>query len=318
MPAATDEEVEASAPQTTDPAAQVENAIPQPAARPAPAPVPAMPMRMPRPSEQYRQGGLTFTAPGGTKPAGTGFDSPDYQRQVEAYQMQVIQHAKNVREAEKDVMSARKMLGVLKADREIAAGVPPDQAIFKNLHLLTTPGSAQNRMAQPVPKPYGTEITAGTNRIPAIVTPGPGGAQHTQIVPRSAMPQPDFKPSVEEVAPGVKAIRLSPNRYQLLERPNVRGTPSELQKVQHEIWKSDLTALQRQKGKTPIPEEQAAIQTKIDTIERKMLESARGGSESKSAPAKGDRVTIIKSGKKFTVPRSQLDQAVKEGYAEVK
>jgi len=263
---------------STDPAAQVENAVPQPAARPSPAPVPAMPMRMPRPGQQYTQRGLTFTMPGAERPAPIGADSPDYQRQVEAWQMQVMRHAKNVQEAEKDLASARKMLGVLDADRRIRAGENPDQAIFKNLHLLTTPGSAASRMAQPVPKPYGTTIAAGTNQIPAIVTPGPGGAQHTQIVPRSAMPQPEFKPQVVEVAPGVKAIQISPQHFQLLERPNVRGTPTQLEKVQHEIWKSDLAALQRAKGKTDDPAQQTSIQTKIDAIEGKMLAGARGGS----------------------------------------
>jgi hypothetical protein len=110
-------------------------------------------------------------------------------------------------------------------------------------------------------------------------------------------------------------VQVSPQRFQYIKTSEKQ---TEEQKVQHEIYKSELSALQRAKGKTSIPEDQAAIQTKIDTIERKMLESARGGSESKAAPAKGERVTIIKSGKKFTVPRSQLQQAIDEGYSEAK
>lgn len=249
---------------------------PPPVARPMAPPQPA-PI-IPGPNGTYQQGGLTFTRPSAVRRAPQGFDSPSYQRRVEQEQMQIMRQAKNVQQAEKDVSSARRMLGLLKADREIAAGAPPEKAIYQNLHLLTTPGTASGnnafRTMAPVPKPYMANFNANGENVPAVVTPGPGGQQRTQFVPRSAMPQTEFKASIEEIAPGVKAAKLGPNHYQLLDRPNVRGTPTQLEKVQQEIWRGNLSALQRAKAKTPIPEEQQRIQTQIDKLERQMLQAA--------------------------------------------
>lgn len=211
-------------------------------------------------------------------PGGQTANDPAYQQQLEGEQMAIFRQAKNVAQAEKDVAAARRMLGILNADRDVASGVPVDKAIYKNLPMLVSPsekGAMGNyRNLRPVPPPYQQNFQVGTNQVPAVITPGPGGAQRTQFIPRSSMPTPEFKASVEEIAPGIKAAKLGPNHYQLLDRPNVRGTPTQLEKVQHEIWKSDLTALQKAKSRTPVPEEQAKIQTQIDATQKKMLDAA--------------------------------------------
>jgi len=306
-------------PTDTEDAVDTANLGPLPPVQPRPVdtanlgplpPIQAPQRFQPPPAPPVRSGG-------GTAPH---LSAGAYQDQLESEQLAIYRQAKNVAQAEKDVASARRMLGILNADRDVASGVPVDKAIYRNLPFLVSPSErgamANYRNLRPVPPPYQQNFQVGTNQVPAVITPGPGGAQRTQFIPQSAIPKPEFKASIEEIAPGIKAAKLGPNHYQLLERPNIKGTPTQLEKVQHEIWRGDLKSLER-KLEFADPKAQPAIQAQIDETKKKMLDAAataKGG--------KGDRVRVDKmvGGKlqKMTVPRSQLSQAVNEGWEEIK
>lgn len=53
---------------------------------------------------------------------------------------------------------------------------------------------------------------------------------------------------------------------------------------------------------------------RVDATESLMRRAGEIGGGGKAAPAKSERVTVSKGGKKFTVPRSQVEEAKKQGY----
>jgi len=274
--------------------------FPPPPAEPAPvrplAPVPVAPPPPPTMS--------------GTIPA-QSFDDPRYQQKIEREQMAIYQRAQNVAQAEKDVSSARRMLGILKADREIKSGVPVEQAMWNNMPYFAQPSDIVKNFKTLMP-PRPPQMPTVTN-FPGIPTPAlidQRGVPH--FPPSSAMPKPEFKASVEEIAPGVKAAKLGPNHYQLLDRPQIKGTLDAVTKTQIQLWNDEIKDLRTSK-RIETGEAANAIQREIADRQAKIMKAAAGASASAGMP---ERIRVkSKDGKIGTVPRSQLDQAVKEGYS---
>jgi hypothetical protein len=278
-----------------------------------------MPPRPPIPIERRIPQQQMMMPPGGGGPT-----DPAYQDQLEGQQMAIYRQAKNVAQAEKDVASARRMLGILNADRDVASGVPVDKAIYKNLPFLVSPSEkgamANYRNLRPVPPPYQQNFQVGTNQVPAVITPGPGGAQRTQFIPQSAIPKPAFKPNVQELEPGLRAAQLGPNKYQLLKE----GGPdklSDLDKIRAHGLYAELGQIRKKKA-----DEVARASglfgmvggPRKDVI--KQLDDREKEITSELKQFGSDRVRVKKkvNGKWVTgtVPRHQLQSAVdEEGYA---
>lgn len=125
------------------------------------------------------------------------FSDPAYQQQLEKETLAIAQRAKSYAQAEHDVSSARRILGVLAADRAIKSGVPVDKAMYDNIQYFVNPGDKNfaptlNAVRPPpaAPSIQNFTIPGTTNQVPAIVAPTRTGNQ-VHIVPRSAMPQPE-------------------------------------------------------------------------------------------------------------------------------
>jgi len=230
------------------------------------------------------------------------FDSPSYQSRLEQEQIQIYRQARNVQQAQADVSAARRMLGILKADRERSemtkSGVPPQEAmqkaLYNNLSYFVQPSDkgfagVMNAVRPPPAAPYMTNfaIPGTTNMVPAVISPSRTGAG-VHIVPRTALPQPEFKAGVEEIAPGIKAAKLGPNHYQLLEKPQMRGSLSQVTKMQVQLWRDEIKDLRSQK-KGVVESEAKPIQQQIDTLSQKIMGAATEAPKRlKWNPEKGD------------------------------
>jgi len=228
------------------------------------------------------------------------FNSPSWNARSEQEMMAIAHRAKTYEQAIHDVSSARRILGMLKADRERQtmerAGVPPGEAMqkamFQNMQFFVQPGdrsfAPSLNAVRPPPGPptlQNFNIPGSTNTVPAFVVPGPRGTS-VHPVPRAAMPQPEFKATVEEIAPGVKAAKLGPNHYQLLERPGVQGSLDAVTKTQIELWKADRKQLQStlQTGKAA-EKIQTQIKKQIDALDTKIIDAAKSAAAAKSPPS---------------------------------
>lgn len=116
------------------------------------------------------------------------FDQQQRDKQEADYLKSVYQQAQTLDQAVKDVSSARRMLGLLKADREIKSGVPVEKAMYNNLQYFTQPGQtgfAPTMKAlqppRPAPMPTRMDLPGGGT---ALVDQR--GVPHFQ--PRGAMP----------------------------------------------------------------------------------------------------------------------------------
>ncbi len=141
------------------------------------------------------------------------FNSQSYQARQEKELMAIRSRAANAEQADKDVASARRMLGMLKADRERQAmekaGVPPAEAmqksLFQNMSYLVQPTdknfeSSMKAVRPPPPAPtvQNFRIPGSTNDVPAFVTKDANGVTHIQAIPHGSLPQES-----EEVLPKV-------------------------------------------------------------------------------------------------------------------
>lgn len=242
------------------------------------------------------------------------FDQQQRDKQEADYLKSVYQQAQTLDQAVKDVSSARRMLGLLKADREIKSGVPVEKAMYNNLQYFTQPGQTgfaptMKALQPPRPAPMPTQMNVPGMAGPVLVDQR--GVPH--FAPRTAMNQPEFKASVEEIAPGVRAAKLGPNHYQLLDRPNVKGSLSAVVKTQVQLWRDSIKALRDEK-KTGA--DSKLIDPQIAQLEQKIMGAAQGvETPSRTATTNTGVVLRRKSdGKQFRykgnagdVPKDQFD-----------
>lgn len=169
-------------------------------------------------------------------------------RKEQAFLKSAYEHASSVAEAVKDVAAARRMLGIMRMDEARRGGMDSREAAYKNFSYFSQPGdksfAPDMRAIAPAPRPSMENLTipGTTNQVPVLVH-----GNQARAVPRSALPQPEFKGGVEEIAPGVKAARVGPNRLQLLERPPLAGQLAAETKIRIKDKDLEITELLREK-----------------------------------------------------------------------
>ena len=136
---------------------------PAPVAPPAQAPPPPIRMGLPAPPQTAAPYGQTVVVPTAQE-----YIQQQQDRKELQYFKNVYQNAQNFEQAQKDVAGARRMLGMLKADREVKSGVPIEKAMWNNMQYFMQPEDiARNfKTFMPPPTPQvrqfpGTTIPAG-------------------------------------------------------------------------------------------------------------------------------------------------------------
>ncbi len=123
-------------------------------------------------------------------PTNQGFNDPAYQQRTEQQMIDIYRRAQNVKQAEADVSSARRMLGIIKADREVQQGKPIDRAMYDNINYFVNPGdrnfAGAMQQLRPVPPPYTTNFPGMT--APVVIAPTRSG-QTVHFPPSSVLPQ---------------------------------------------------------------------------------------------------------------------------------
>jgi len=298
-------------------------------AAPAPPTPNQIPVRRPPPVEQVAGPGavplpssrmIGFTPP-------QAFTDPAYQQKIEQQQMQIYRNAQNVKQAEQDVASARKMLGILKADREIKSGVPVDQAMYRNLQFFLNPAdkgfAGTVKALRPPPTPYATNFPGIP--APAVIdargTPHwmpqsakPSGPEDTGPVQAVPVLMPDGKP-----VPGHVAVRSGKaNKIISVKDPEQMGSLTIPQQQSAIAAASSATARLLQTANARGDEEGVKEYTSDLKGYRKQLDELRKPKSKSETPPEApatDRVRVkSKDGKIGTIPKSQLPQAQKAGY----
>jgi hypothetical protein len=141
--------------------------------------------------------------------------------------------------------------------------------------------------------------------------------ERATAVPRSALETEDFKPAMFEVE-GERVIQLGPNRFQYLGKPvTAKETPPA---VRERIYKHQIEQTQQAIDQLPnalfnkgVKEQREQMEQRIKDINADLDAMVKPKSEAK-APST-ERVTVISpEGKRGTIPRSQLDEAITKGY----
>lgn len=229
--------------------------------------------------------------------------------------------------------AATQFLAMRAAQQMRERGVPEDQiwaALGRQMFIQNNNPYAHARAVSelgPVMSPTVTE-SGGVK----ILRYGKGGTQ-ARVVPQSALPGNEFVGGEEFTTPGgTTLVRVSPNRLQVVEKniPTGRMTDHEKQQIldlraeQKAIAKelSDLGQRPRDPlfGSSP-SKAQVAYDEKIrqlDAIKAKRDEIYNRSEARQSKTDTPEKVTVIKDGKKFRLPSSQLEEAQKQGYQLVK
>jgi len=190
--------------------------------------------------------------------------------------------------------------------------------VYKNPNVL--PGMTRELTTPPEPQ----VIDRGGIKI---LRSGLKGERAT-AVPQSAIPQPAFEAKVRKID-GHEVVQLGPNHYQYLGKENQGKVvpPSVMERIYtHEI--SDAKEALDELPDNNKPETVARrteLQQQITDSRAKRRAIANQSTPASAAPVAAtpvptttERVTVIKDGKKFTLPASQLDEAQKQGYQLVK
>lgn len=265
-----------------------------------------------------------FPAPSGpsprlVRPAET-FDSPAYLKRVEDAQMEIYKRARNVQQAEQDVSAARRMLGILKADREIQSGVPVDQAMYRNLQYFVNPAdknfAAPFKALQP-PRPPTPLNMPG---LPAGVVDA-RGVPHwpSAAAVKANAPPVEYLPKEVEIGGEKWLVNTHTGHFERKDKGKVAAvmTPAQMQQgliAQGHIVEKQLAAVNVD-SKT-----RAALQTELNDIKTELIKF-RQPTPTPNPPAKApptERVRVKSpDGKTGTVSRSKLEQAIKAGYSVV-
>jgi hypothetical protein len=249
---------------------------------------------------------------------GETFESPSYLARQQQEIMDIYKKAQNVKQAEQDVMSARRMLGILKADREIQSGVPVDKAMYNNLQFFVQPGDKNfvpaMKTLQPPPTPQVRQFPGTT--IPPAVQMGPklqwpsaaamkAGAPAEENLPRvielegekyiinpktGHFERKDKGKTVETLTPG-QMVQAANARAKILEASLMASNPEDKAELM-EIRKALRGIMQGQRPKMPTTAPQAAPSAQTERVRVKS-----------------------KEGKIGTIPKNQLEEAKKAGYS---
>lgn len=136
-----------------------------------------------------------------------------------------------------------------------------------------------------------------------------------------------FQPEEKVTPGGTRLVHVSPNKWQVLDKSTMSGRMTDQEKQQildirseERAIAKDLsdfggvpTAKDRLKQYNAKIEQLDKLKAKRDSIYAKSLER-----ENKPAESTSERVVVSKDGKQFTLPKSQLDEAIKQGYEQVK
>ena len=293
----------------------------------APIPTPQAPVVEPAPTQPQQAPPRIVTMPSRQL-----YDQQQRERQEADYLKSVYQQAQNVDQAVKDVTSARRMLGLLKADREIKSGVPVEKAMYNNLQYFVQPGQTgfapTMKALQPPAMPRMMNIPGVPNPVPV----DPRGVPHYQPrVPTEAAqetgPQ-QARPILSDKGELLGyTVQTGPKTFSHKWLADMEGaTKQKIKNNDLEIREALKEAHQLQKEGAQ-PNDKALLEHKavIKRLQDENIALATRGSAAAPTPPKAapnapaapaERVRVkSKDGKVGTIPRSQLEEARKAGYS---